>query len=80
VLHTLTGHADYVAYVAYNKDGTLLASASDTDILIWNTSTYQLIQTINTGHSDVINSVHFSVDGKLVSASDDFSAKIWSCP
>jgi WD40 repeat protein len=66
--------------VAYNKDGTLLASASDTDILIWNTSTYQLIQTINTGHSDVINSVHFSVDGKLVSASDDFSAKIWSCP
>ena len=35
---TLRGHTGWIFEVAYNSDGTLLASASDKEIIVWNTS------------------------------------------
>jgi WD40 repeat protein len=73
------GHYGTVYSVAYNNDGTLLASGgSDGTIRIWNTSTGTLINTL-LGHTYIVSSVAFSPDGtKLASGSGDHTIKLWN--
>ncbi|MFB2973273.1 protein kinase [Aerosakkonema sp. BLCC-F183] len=77
-VQTLSKHADTVTSVAFNRDGTTLASGSaDRSINIWEWETGKLIHKLN-GHTDTITSVVFSPDGKiLASGSADKTLKIW---
>ena len=82
---TLSGHTGNVVSIAYNPDGSRLASGSlDNTIEIWDanklddsTLTTPLIATLS-GHSAWIISVAFSPDGsRLASGSWDNTVKIW---
>lgn len=64
---------------AFSPDGSRIASSggSEGDVLIWDTSTGLVSQTLH-GHSDLVNCVAFRPDGKrLASASYDKTIKIW---
>ena len=65
--------------VAFNKDGTLLASSSlDKTIRLWNPTDGKPIREIK-GHTDIVDSVAFSPDGKLLaSGSADKSVRLWN--
>ncbi len=78
-LTDLSGHSGGVNDVAWNPDGTIIASASrDSTIRLWNAATGKPLQ-ILTGHIDWVNSVAWSSDGKtLVSAGSDNSIKLWN--
>jgi len=64
--------------VAFNPDGTQLATASqDKTAKIWDALSGQLLLTL-TGHGESVNSIAYSPDGKyLATASNDHMAKIW---
>lgn len=72
LLATLRGHDDVIFSVAFDHDGSRLASASfDHRVKIWDAVTHAELQTIS-GHSDFVYAVAFSPDGKrIVSASKD---------
>ena len=76
--HTLEGHPDWVNSVAWNSNGTLLASGSgDTRIQIWDTNMWTCIQTLE-GHTQRVNSVAWNSQGTLlVSGSGDTTIKVW---
>ncbi len=63
--------------VAFNQDGTLLASGSGSDILLWNPETQQLLATL-TGHGNSVASLAFSAEGGiLATGSNDQTMRLW---
>lgn len=74
----LTGHENSVFALSYSPDETTLVSGSrDARIKFWNTSNYQLEETI-VAHMYAINYLSFKEDGKyLVTCSMDKSMKVW---
>ena len=74
-----TGHSRSVASVAWNNDGSKLATGScDETVKIWETSTDTCVSTLN-GHSRSVTSVAWNNDGtKLASGSYDSTVRIWS--
>ena len=74
---TLEGHSDYVNSVAFNSEGTLLASGSaDNTIKLWNVESRTEVATLK-GHSDCVNSVAFNSEGTLLaSGSNDNTIKL----
>ncbi|NRB22012.1 hypothetical protein HRU45_04720 [Candidatus Dependentiae bacterium] len=76
---TLNDHRDFVNSVAWNPDGTQLASgSSDETIKIWNPHAGILLHTLN-GHTDWVRSVAWNPDGtQLASGSYDRTIKIWN--
>ncbi len=76
---TLKGHSSDVNSVAFNSDGTILATGSDDKtIKLWNLATEQEIHTLK-GHFSWIWTVAFSPDGKiLASGSKDKTIKLWN--
>jgi WD40 repeat protein len=75
----LHGHTDWIRSVAYNSDGSLLASGSqDGTIIIWDTDTNQSVGKPLAGHTDWVTTVAFSPDGHLLaSGSRDATIIIW---
>jgi WD40 repeat protein len=75
----LKGHSNNVNAVAFNPDGTLLASgASDNSVLLWNVQTLQRSGSPLVGHLNQVTSIAFSPDGKiLASGSTDNSIILW---
>jgi WD40 repeat protein/serine/threonine protein kinase len=83
-LATLTGHNSVVKYLAFSRDGRLLASG-DGDLLlgdrgtvrVWDPQSGRTLYTFQ-GHTDPIYSLAFSLDSRyLASASQDKTAKLW---
>lgn len=79
---TLLGHGDIVQNLAYNADGSLLASASDDgDVILWDTNPAienHLRATLK-GHIALVYDVAFSPDGKfLASGGGDGILKVWT--
>ena len=76
-IQTLEGHMDWVSSVAWNSQGTLLASGShDTTIKIWDTKTWECVQTLE-GHTQGVRSVTWNPQGRLASGSLDKTIKVW---
>ena len=75
---TLEGHTHGVTSVAWNSQGTLLASGSSgRRIKIWDSKTWTCIQTLE-GHTNVVSSVTWNSQGTLLaSGSWDRWIKIW---
>src|SRR5207249_942468 len=66
-----------VTALAFNADGTKLATAAGTRVLVFNTDSGRQLAELR-GHSDVINDVEFRKQGEiLVTASNDGTARAW---
>jgi WD40 repeat protein/serine/threonine protein kinase len=77
-LLTLRGHGNAVRAVAWDRDGTRLASGSyDGTVKVWDAATGKEIRTLR-GHGHEVNAVAWSPDGtRLASASQDGPVKVW---
>ena len=75
----MEGHEDSVTSVAFNHNGTILASGSwDKTIKLWNLETKTEIATLE-GHKDFVTSVAFNHNGTLLaSGSWDATIKLWN--
>ncbi len=73
-----THHKGAVTGVAFNQDGSLLASGGeDSAIRLWDVSSGEMLVALE-GHSDIVTSVAFSPDGsRLATASMDDTMKLW---
>ena len=80
-MQTLTGHTDFITYLAVLRDETLASASWDTTIRIWNVSSSSastsLLRTL-TGHTDRVYSLAELKDGSLASGSWDTSIRIWN--
>jgi WD40 repeat protein/predicted Ser/Thr protein kinase len=72
------GHTQTVTSVAFNKDGTRLASASeDQTVRIWEVETGNELHVLR-GHARAVVGVAFHPDGtRLASASHDQTVRLW---
>ena len=77
-LTVLEGHTHWVRGVAFNPDGTLLASASvDSAVRIWDPVFGRCTKTLK-GHTDAVMAVAFSPHHKLLaSAGWDNTIRLW---
>jgi WD40 repeat protein len=67
-----------VSSVAFNPDGTRIASGSfDKTVRLWDTASGELLATL-TEHEGAVISVAFSPDGtRIASGSDDRTVRLW---
>ncbi|KAJ1493201.1 WD40-repeat-containing domain protein [Baffinella frigidus] len=77
----LDGHRAVAGALAFNDDGTLLASGSfDTDVIVWDVVAESGLYRLR-GHKDAVTAVCFIAGGggpgRLVSASKDSLIKVW---
>jgi WD40 repeat protein/serine/threonine protein kinase len=77
-LLTLEGHSASVLCVAFNPDGTQLASGSvDKTVKVWDIDAQKELRTLK-GHSESVVCVAFNPDStRLASASRDGTVKVW---
>jgi WD40 repeat protein len=78
ILYTISEHGDWIRNIAWSADGTLLATASDDQMVgIWNARTGEM-QHFLSGHTDWVRDVDFSSDNKLLaSVGDDGVIRFW---
>ncbi len=75
----ISGDKFYVNAVAFNPDGTHLASGGTAGIRLWHVDEGRLTETWRDAHDAWITAVAFSSDGKyLVSGCDEGLLRLWS--
>ena len=73
----LAGHTNLVLGVAFNHDGSLLASASaDRTVRLWETGTGQPRGQPLAGHTDAVFGVAFNHDGTLLATASGVVAAL----
>ena len=74
-----SGAGNTISSVAFNRDGTILASASfDHTVRLWNTVTHKQIGQPLEGQTNQLFTVAFSPDGKVVAAGGyDKTVQLW---
>jgi WD40 repeat protein len=74
------GHTAEVSSVAFNRDGTILASASfDNTVRLWNPATHKQIGQPLEGQASKLSTVAFSPDGKAVASGGyDETVQLWN--
>lgn len=87
-LHALPGNSPHSAWketpVAFNPDGTLLATTADENVQLWNAHTGQPVQTLLPNNIPgqpraFANVVEFNPDGRLLAVgSFDKSVRLWN--
>jgi WD40 repeat protein len=76
-IRTLSGHTDWVYFVAFSPDGKrVLTGSRDCTAKLWDAETGQVIRTFS-GHAHMIVSVAFSPDGTQVLVSGSDTALLW---
>jgi WD40 repeat protein len=78
LLHSFSGHSDWVSSVGVSADGRYgLSGSADRTLKLWDLSTGQCLQTLR-GHAEWITSVCLSDDGQTaLSGSADRTLKLW---
>jgi len=78
-IRSINAHRERVLSVSFNRQGTILASASqDKTIKLWELNNDKEVKTL-TGHSDQVNSISFNSAGTLLgSASADGTIRLWN--
>ncbi|GAA1022212.1 hypothetical protein GCM10009556_092720 [Acrocarpospora pleiomorpha] len=75
----LRGHRNSVYAVAYNRDGTLLASGgADGTLWIWDARSSQATGQPIRGHRGAITQVTFAANDRVITASRDRTIRIWN--
>jgi WD40 repeat protein len=75
----LRGHRNSVYAVAYNREGTLLATGgADGTLRIWDARSYQPTGEPLRGHRGAITQVTFAGNGRVITASRDRTIRIWN--
>ena len=75
--NVLKGHTNFVYPVEFSPDGKILASKSQTDVILWDVKTGALIHTL-TEYAKLFTSIAFSPDGKILAAgSMDNTVILW---
>jgi WD40 repeat protein len=73
---TLSGHDKPVVALAFNPDGSILASGSvDQTIRLWDIAKAETLVTLS-GNSNIVYSVAFSPDGTLLASGSD-TIRLW---
>ncbi|KAG7367964.1 NTPase-like protein [Nitzschia inconspicua] len=62
----LTTNSPHIDCLAFNHDGTILASSGDGRIRLWNFETRQFLGDLSDGTSRVVESISFSPDGRSI--------------
>ncbi|MGE3357345.1 MAG: NB-ARC domain-containing protein, partial [Acidimicrobiia bacterium] len=77
---TLHGHEREVSGVAFNHDGSMLATTShDLTVRLWNPHEPEAAPTILHGHEGVVSGVAFNHDGSmLATTSHDRTVRLWN--
>ncbi len=76
---TLTEHSDEVNSVAFNPDGSLLASGSWGSIKLWQSFDGTLVKSLNRQSLGSINSIKFNTDGSFLGSGGwDNNVSLWN--
>jgi WD40 repeat protein/serine/threonine protein kinase len=78
LVHTFSGHSDWVSSVSLSSDGRYgLSGSADRTLKHWDLSTGECLRTLS-GHAEWITSVCLSEDGEVaLSGSADRTLKLW---
>ena len=75
VLHTVTGHTNFIRSIAVLSDGRIVSGSDDNTVKVWNNSLTTSV-TLN-NHTDNVRSVAVTNDNHIISGSYDKTIKIW---
>lgn len=74
----LSGHEGRTFAIAYRRDGRqIITAGSGGDVLIWDTSTFQLVDTLTT-NEDRIYSLAFSPNNNIIAVGGESRIGLWS--